>query len=559
MYRGGDNNLVPRYHHHVPHDYFLRRPSSAQPSQPPHPSSSSQPELYRGGGSAAQTSHHVCGTLPAAATPNTTSFQHSPGCPHTGASPTPHNHHLHQHSAQIVGQSQPQLLDSFQNFPSDLCRSMGDGGHVYTDIGPRVHDLHHEGLHNPHEHHDLHHEHLEQFHRHSSPQDMGGSRTDMYRDIPHMSHGPHHHHHHHHHPHPHNQQARHSHLHQQQQQQSNGLRNLVRHTSNLDRHIVERQRPNLERRGVLEPRREYDSDDPLLEESLHHHSGDMLRHHRSVPDMYATLQAEERQQRHHQHTYGAGCRLRRQQSLSKETSMSGASAASDPPPAPPSSRRLAGLQRQHSLGQELPRSYTHDLQDLFGPNQESHQTQDLTRSQSSVQDLSRAGSVGVLGSMDIRRSRSTIQEVCRSGRGVSDEHELRHAHSTHDLPRSHSPRSPRRNTHTMSADMYPDPTLASSGGSSGPSPPLPQNLSDTEGYPRHSAHCELSRSQQLHQQQTSQQRSGPHTYYHMNVPPPPPSRVSPHRPHCTHIRQGGGRIDSCSGSPHMSQVSERSF
>ena len=532
MYRGDHHSVSSsRYHHHVPHEHFLRRPLSALP--PPPPSTASQPELFRGVGSSAPTSHHVCSGSQAPAPPPpigssnqasggassggggpqsgssnpSTLFQHSPGCPHTGGP----SHHPHQHSHDV-----------FQSYSGDLCRSVGDGSHVYTDIiGPRGHEMHHDS--HSHDHHDHH----EQFHRHSSPQDMVGPRSDMYREMPnpHMGHG-HHHHHHHHHSHGQHQQARHS-SHMQSQSQSSLSRQLMRHTSNLDRQSVERHRPNLERRGLLEPRREYDSDDQLREEPVHH--GEMLRHHRSVPDMYATLQAEERQLRH-QHTYGAGCRLRRQQSLSKETSMSGTSAASDPPaiaPPPPSSRRLAGLQRQHSLGQELPRSYTHDL---FGSDQQENnrQTQDLTRSQSSVQDLSRVGSVGLLGSADIRRSRSTIQEVRRSGRATSEERELRHAHSTHDLPRSHSPRSPRRGTtRNVSSDMYPEATHASSGGSSGPSPPLPQNLSDNEGFPRHSAHCELSRSQQqLHMQQQQHQPRGLHNYYHVNVPPPPPNRVS---------------------------------
>ena len=481
---GRDHHHQGGMRHHMPLDHF--RPStSLDLYRSSH--SSSQGDLHRVNNSMAP-SYHVCtssnegfrpvSTGGVSGTASAGTFHHSPGCPHTthptgsGAGPPSH--------------------DPFRGFSGDMCRGLSrDSGHGYSDIERRSIDHHHDP-----------------YHRHPSPQE--GSRSEMYRDV-----HPHHHHHHHHHP-PASHHQSHQHPH-----------HLVRHTSNIDRHTIERHRANLESRGVLETRHEYDSDDPLerLVEHptpTHHHftskPPEVLRHHRSVPDMYARLQEEERaeQQRQpqsEQHTYGEGCRLRRQQSLSKDTAMSGGSASSDPPPPPSSHRaRLAGLHRQHSLGTELSRSqYSHDL---FGPPPEPRHQQDMTRSQSSALDLARAGSVGVLGhsTMDIRRSRSNVQDICRStsSRPASETRELRHAHSTHELPRSHSPRSRSPRHHTPLPDVYPEHPRASSGGSSVPSPPVPSGPPSDPGqdtFPRqHSAHCEMSR--------VARQQN----YYHTTLP-----------------------------------------
>ncbi|XP_071544830.1 55 kDa erythrocyte membrane protein isoform X3 [Panulirus ornatus] len=352
----------------------------------------------------------------------------------------------------------------------------------------------------------------------------------MYRDLPPlMPHAPHHHHHHHHH-HP----QQHSH-------------HLVRHSSTIDRHTLERHRANLESRGVLEPHQEVASPrDPLgpsLLESRHEMSSapDMLRHHRSVPDMYASLQAEE--QAEEQHTFGEGCRLRRQQSVSKEGTSTSGSAASEPTARPRS--RPFGLQRQHSLGQELSRPFSNTL-DLRHSREVRGVQQDITRSQSNALDLARAGSVAGLSPSiaDIRRSRSSVQEMCRGARAGSEGREIRHAHSTHDIPVSHSPRSRSPRSHQTLPDVYPEPPRASSGGSSGPSPPIPSGPpSDTTrpgsggqgpvDYPRqHSAYCEVARAAQQQQQQQ-------HHYYHMSAPQQP-SRVSENcwQHLCAHARLG---------------------
>lgn len=441
--------------HHVPLDHFrpgasvdLYRATSTRPDVSRH---QSQGDHFRSSREAYLLPEGYRGH---------SGFQHSPSCPHGGLA-----HH-----------------DPFRSFSGDMFRGLGEHG-AYGGSELRA----------PHEiHHDHHHD---NYRRHPSPQEMHGSRMEGYRTIAPPA-GPalgHHHHHPHHHPH-----------------HSVPQPHLLRHSSNLDRH-----RLALDSQSILE-RHEYDSDDPLttVPEFRHpHHPPEALRHHRSVPDMYATLQEEEEQQRQEQHTYGAGCRLRRQHSLSKETSLSGTSAASDPPPPPPTSRgRLVGLQRQHSLGQEIPRSYTHDL---FHRGQDFR---DMTRSHSNALDLARAGSAGVLGatSADIQRSRSNVQDIFRAEgeSGGPNARELRHAHSTHELAHSHSPRShsPR---HVPAPDLYPEPPpRASSGGSSGPSPPIPGSRppSDSgqvppgDGFPRqHAVHCEMSRAAR-------------HNYYHLTLP-----------------------------------------
>ena len=500
---GGRDNPTRGMRHHIPLDHF--RPTTSLDLYRANTShSSSQGDLYRVSSSMAP-SYHVCTSTADGFRPISTgggggghSFHHSPGCPHT------------THSSNVGASSH----DAFRNFPGDMCRGLsGSSSHGYSDSGRSM-----EHHHDP-------------YHRHPSPQE--GSRSELYRDIGPMGHNPHHHHHHH--PHHHHQPHQPHHPH-----------HLVRHTSNIDRHTIERHRANLESRGVLETRHEYDSDDPLerlVEHPVHHHftqrPAEVLRHHRSVPDMYARLQEEERaeqqRQQSEQHTYGEGCRLRRQQSLSKDTAMSGGSASSDPPPPPSSHRaRLAGLHRQHSLGTELSRSsYSHDL--ISPPPESRHPQQDMTRSQSSALDLARTGSMGVLGhsTFDIRRSRSNVQDMCRNSRPSSETRELRHAHSTHELPRSHSPRSRSPRHHTPLPDVYPDHPRASSGGSSGPSPPLPSGPPSDPGqdsFPRqHSAHCEMSRVARQQQQQQN--------YYHTALPPQQ-SRVSGQVPHRGSVPHG---------------------
>ncbi|XP_066937262.1 uncharacterized protein [Macrobrachium rosenbergii] len=400
-----------------------------------------------------------------------------------------------------------------------MCRSLGNGPDGYNDgsLQARSHEHHH---HDP-------------YHRHPSPQDMGGPRghggpqaPDMYRDLPPlMPHAPHHHHHHHHH---HPQHPHH----------------LVRHSSNIDRHTLERHRASLESRGVLEPHQEVvsprDPLGPLLLETRPQQqlqtgssAPDMLRHHRSVPDMYATLQAEERAAED-QHTYGEGCRLRRQQSISKEGTTSTSGSAASEPTARPRSRPF-GLQRQHSLGQELSRPFSKTLDFRYGRDLRSMQ-QDITRSQSNALDLARAGSLGGLAPIpaDIRRSRSNAQEMCRGARAGSEGREIRHAHSTHEISISHSPRSRSPRSHQTLPDVYPEPPRASSGGSSGPSPPIPSGPPSEPprgqsggqsgvDFPRqHSSYCEVARAAQQQQQQQQQQQHG---FCHMKVPPPA-SRVS---------------------------------
>ena len=454
-----DSNLPPHHHHHHHHH---------APPPPPHdhfhrrgnPQTSPAIKSEALRGSYPGPSHHMCTNHAGG------SFKHNPACPHTPNAPFQHGY--------------PQVQqDHFQNFPGDLCRGLADSRNVYPDmVGPNSHGMHPET-------------HIDSFLRHPSPQDSQEAPV----------HGLHHHHHHHS-----QQSAQHS-----------------RHVNANHRNSLERpnnHRSNAHNRGMLETHREYDSDDPLFEEPTPNHA---LRHHRSVPDMYAILKNEESPPKHHQHSYGTGCRLRRQQSLSKETSMSGTSANSDPPSVPSSSRRTAGLQRQHSLGQDMPpRNCDHDLEECKPNAQSPHQMHNLHRSQSSAQDLSRSGSVSFLNSSDIRRSRSALQDVCRSNRTNEEkQHAVQHAHSAHDLPISHSPRTPRRN---CAGESYQDPHHVSSGGSSA-SPPMPHNLSDTEVvYPLHLAHCELSRSQQLHNSQRQQHAP----FFPMNVPPPPPpsARVS---------------------------------
>ncbi|XP_045122925.1 la-related protein Larp4B-like isoform X3 [Portunus trituberculatus] len=511
-YHGGHSDHYrdhpPPYRQHVPLEHF--RPAT---SMDLYRSSGSHGDTYRGSGASGSQgdhfrssssggsglpSYHVCTSSADSFRPASTghTFHHSPSCPHTS----------------LAGHGPPQH-DPFHSFSSDMCRSLGNGPDGYSEgtLQPRGHDHHH------HDHH-----HHDPYHRHPSPQDMAGSRghlagsqaPDMYRDLPPlMPHAPHHHHHHHHHP-----QQQHSH-------------HLVRHSSTIDRHTLERHRAALESRGALEPHQEVASprdppDQPsssLLGTRHLRSAPDMLRHHRSVPDMYASLQEEEQeeqQQQQQQHTYGEGCRLRRQQSVSKEGTSTSGSAASEPTARPRS--RPFGLQRQHSLGQELSRPFSNTL-DLRPPRELRTLQQDITRSQSNALDLARAGSLGGLSpSMaDIRRSRSSAQEMCRGARAGSEGREIRHAHSTHDLPVSHSPRSRSPRSHQTLPDVYPEPPRASSGGSSGPSPPIPSGPpsdpprpgSGGQGsdFPRqHSAYCEVARAQQQQQQQ--------HHYYHHSGP-----------------------------------------
>lgn len=472
----------PAYRQHVSLEHFrpatsmdLYRPATSHAeSYRSQGASGSQPDPFRSGSGAGSgvPSYHVCTSSADTFRPVSSghTFHHSPSCPHTSLAGHGPSH------------------DPFHSFSGDMCRSLGGNGHEgYSDGTLQA---------RPHEHH-----HHDPYHRHPSPQDMAGSRghiagpqaPDMYRDLPPlMPHTPHHHHHHHHHHAP----------------QQHPPRHLVRHTSNIDRHTLERHRANLESRGVLEPHQEVASPrdplGPLLLETRPHHANsapDMLRHHRSVPDMYATLQAEE-QAAEDQHTYGEGCRLRRQQSVSKEGTSTSGSAASEPSARPRA--RPFGLQRQHSLGQELSRPFSTEFRP---PRELRNVQQDITRSQSNALDLARAGSVGGLAP-DIRRSRSNAQDMCRGTRAGSEGREIRHAHSTHEIPLAHSPRSRSPRSHqTPLPDVYPDPAR-SSGGSSGPSPPIPPGPPSEPAraggggdYPRqHSAYCEVARAQQQQQQ-----------------------------------------------------------
>ncbi|XP_076069221.1 uncharacterized protein LOC143041275 [Oratosquilla oratoria] len=453
------------------------------------------------------------------------SYHHSPGCPHTS-----HVGHIRsQDTFRIPPQPMASAHDPFGTFPRDMCRGLTEGLDSYTDVLHDHHHHHHD--HHLHDHH--HHDHLhDPYHRHPSPQDMArppppplsSQAPDMYRDLPNL---PHHHHHHHHLPHQHH--SHHPH-------------HLVRHTSNIDRHTLERHRANLESRGVMETRHEYEPREtlppvhfepmPLDRNRRQGSAPDMLRHHRSVPDMYASLQQEDAGIRE-QHTYGEGCRLRGQHAKD-QVGGDGATTGGGSDSSVPSSRPQHGrLQRQHSLGQELSRSYsnTHDLCQSVPHDVRALHQQDLTRSRSNALDLSRAGSTGGLGVgssatlTDIRRSRSSAQEICRgnrsgatstdSGGSIRESQMLRHALSTHDLPRSHSPKG---GMNQGLPDVYPEPPRSSSGGSSGPSPPVPPGplgggIGSSETFPRvHSAHCEVARAAQ-------------NNYYQTQLPPT--SRVSP--------------------------------